>query len=1172
MALGVQERARIDEAPERVHSHPSPGVLERLRAARRSARTGPLLVVSTSVALSLWVLRGERSYVEHLNDGAMHGMMVRWAQSQWAQGRVPLDGWMPDLSLGGPQFHHYQSIQHVVAGLLANIVGFETAFTGLLYVLLAAWPVSVYLGARWLGWERWASAGAAALAPVVVSLPGHGFEHGSYTWQGYGMWSQLFGMWLLPLAWGLSWQAICSGRRYILAAVVIAGSVATHFITSYLALVACGVWVLVEGRGLYARARRLVLVGALSLAVGSVVVVPLIVDARWLPQVEFIQDTIFTNSYGAGQVLAWLVSGEIYDAGRLPVVTVLVAVGLGVCVRRARSDARARALLVMWVGSFLLFSGRPTLGPLINLLPAGQDLFFHRFVSGMHLSGLLIAGVGLAAALGAARRLAARLVASRRRLALQGAAVMAVAALLLPAWIHTAGSHRDGRRMIGDQQEAEASDGADLLSLLALLPGLPEGRVFAGMRSGWGRDYRIGAVPVFAVLAGHDVDAVGFTMRTTALATAPEVLFDETNPAHYDLFGVRYVLTPAGRRPAVEAEYLGGAGRHRLWQVGNVGYTAVVATAGVITADRASLADASRALLAGLEEDQPLPIVAYHGEPAPAPTEGATAGGEEAGLVRSADVNLDNGEITTAVTANRHAAVLAKVSYHGRWSAEVDGEPTPTFMIAPALTGVAIPPGDHLVVMRYRPFPWYPHLVMLGMTVLVGAKALMRRRGVGGAMRPEDAAAFEGPGLGGASQAPVAAVQTEPPGESPSTSAAAFQPPGPQRSPAMGTLRGPAGAKPMVTVVLPCLNEAESVGACVAEAVDAIGSAGWTGEVVVVDNGSTDGSAEVAAAAGARVVREATPGYGAALLSGIRAAAADVVVMADADLTYDLTKIPLLAGPVLDGRCDLVLGERLSGATTETMPFLHRFVGTPILSLLVRRASGGLAVSDSQSGYRAFRKDSILGLAPQGSGMEFASEMLIRAARAGLRIEERPAGYRERVGDSKLNTFADGWRHLRLIMLLAPHLLLVLPGALVLAVGVALTIGTLVSPGGISIGGWTWQPVFVSGIGIVLGTQMLLAGVVIGHHSPLTSPEVARHYRFVGDSRFPTGCIGTGLSALAIGVGVDVVLFFVHVTNDGTAPRLAEPAAAMAQSFILVGATLAAFGFVYSIARRWSRG
>lgn len=368
--------------------------------------------------------------------------------------------------------------------------------------------------------------------------------------------------------------------------------------------------------------------------------------------------------------------------------------------------------------------------------------------------------------------------------------------------------------------------------------------------------------------------------------------------------------------------------------------------------------------------------------------------------------------------------------------------------------------------------------------------------------------------------------------------------------------------KPAVTIVLPCLNEEESIAACVEEAQLGLSEAGVSGEVLIADNGSTDRSVEIAEAAGARVVHEPVRGYGSALRCGIREAKGRVVVMADADMTYDLSRVGELTGPVLAGDVDLMLGARLDGSNRGTMPFLHRFVGTPSISFLLRRACGGLTIRDSQSGYRAFSADKIGDLELKATGMEFASEMLIRSSQAGLRIGETSIGYRPRLGDSKLNTFTDGWRHLQLILLLAPQLLLVWPGLVMLGMGIGLSILSLLNPVGFELGSLRWQPVFFAPILIILGLMAATAGAVLAYHSPLTQAEVARHFRFVGNPRFSGRCMSAGLISLGSGVVIDIVLFFAWV-DGGPAPARALSSAALAQSLIIAGAMLAGFGLIY---------
>ena len=377
---------------------------------------------------------------------------------------------------------------------------------------------------------------------------------------------------------------------------------------------------------------------------------------------------------------------------------------------------------------------------------------------------------------------------------------------------------------------------------------------------------------------------------------------------------------------------------------------------------------------------------------------------------------------------------------------------------------------------------------------------------------------------------------------------------------------GPSGVfeDPTVTIVLPCLNEAASIVACIEEARSGLQQAGLTGEVLVVDNGSTDGSMELALGAGARVVCESVRGYGSALRRGIEDALGEVVVMADADLTYDLSRLGELTGPVLDGSADLMLGARLDGANHGTMPFLHRFVGTPAISFLLRRACGGLSVRDSQSGYRAFNASKIRALHLKATGMEFASEMLIRASQEGLGIGEKSIGYRPRVGDSKLDTFTDGWRHLQLILLLAPQLLVLWPGALLLSLGIALSVASIFNPYGFELGSLLWQPIFFAPILVVLGSAAVLSGVVLAHHSPLVTNGEARRYEFVGSERFSGRCVTGGSAALAAGVAIDIVLLGVWL-QGGPAPEYVLAFAGLAQSLILSGAITASFGFVYRI-------
>ena len=278
-----------------------------------------------------------------------------------------------------------------------------------------------------------------------------------------------------------------------------------------------------------------------------------------------------------------------------------------------------------------------------------------------------------------------------------------------------------------------------------------------------------------------------------------------------------------------------------------------------------------------------------------------------------------------------------------------------------------------------------------------------------------------------------------------------------------------------LTIVMPCLNEQASVGACVREAMKALDVNKIQGEVLVVDNGSVDGSAELARGAGARVVQEAEKGYGNAYLRGFNEARGKYIVMGDCDGTYDFSLIPQFMALLREGR-DFVNGSRLKGSMDPGAMSLSHRLGVPILSWVLNRLSG-LKLSDAHCGMRGFSREAIEKMQLQTPGMELASEMILQAARANLSTAELPIPYRAREGTSKLRTFSDGWRHLRFMMLYSPTHLFAIPGAASLAVGLAILLALVW--GRVQIGGVSFDIHYmvVGSLLALLGTQVLALGV-----------------------------------------------------------------------------------------------
>jgi glycosyltransferase involved in cell wall biosynthesis len=277
-----------------------------------------------------------------------------------------------------------------------------------------------------------------------------------------------------------------------------------------------------------------------------------------------------------------------------------------------------------------------------------------------------------------------------------------------------------------------------------------------------------------------------------------------------------------------------------------------------------------------------------------------------------------------------------------------------------------------------------------------------------------------------------------------------------------------------LSIVIPCLNEADTIVECVERAHRALAAHSIDGEVIVVDNDSDDGSAELARNAGATVLLERRRGYGSAYLAGLSAASGDYILMADGDLTYDFGEVGRFLAELEDG-ADLVVGNRMKGIEPGAMPWHHRYIGNPVLSGLLN-VMYDAGVADAHCGMRALRRTVLPELELRSTGMEFASEMVIRAAKQQLDIREFPIEYHRRGGQSKLSSFSDGWRHLRFLLVHSPNHLFVLPGVLMAAIGVMIQAAVMVHLGFLGRA-WDIHALIGGSMLTIIGAQVVALGV-----------------------------------------------------------------------------------------------
>jgi len=374
-----------------------------------------------------------------------------------------------------------------------------------------------------------------------------------------------------------------------------------------------------------------------------------------------------------------------------------------------------------------------------------------------------------------------------------------------------------------------------------------------------------------------------------------------------------------------------------------------------------------------------------------------------------------------------------------------------------------------------------------------------------------------------------------------------------------------SGGAGIVSVIFPCLNEEEAIGQCVRAARHALDSAGMRGEVLVVDNGSVDRSAIRAREAGARVVFEPRAGYGSAYLRGIAEASGGILVMLDADGTYPAELIPDFVRPLLEGRADMVLGNRFGAELArEAMPWANRYIGNPVLSWMTRILFR-LPLKDMHCGMRSVLRSQALSLSLEAPGMEFATEMIVKAIDQQLRVEEIDIPYRPRIGESKLHPVRDAWRHVEFMLVFSPGVLFLWPGLILLIAGLLVQGQLLYGPARILGREWDVHTSLAGLAAALVGATLLsLGGISTAYASGLgmrfRHSRLGRVLARAADRPWRLA----GIGALAAG-SLSWGLVFWRWFGSGFGALAAAHELALASSLLAVGAELLGAAFVINL-------
>jgi glycosyltransferase involved in cell wall biosynthesis len=372
----------------------------------------------------------------------------------------------------------------------------------------------------------------------------------------------------------------------------------------------------------------------------------------------------------------------------------------------------------------------------------------------------------------------------------------------------------------------------------------------------------------------------------------------------------------------------------------------------------------------------------------------------------------------------------------------------------------------------------------------------------------------------------------------------------------------------LVSVVIPCLDEAANIEACVNAARETMAAHGIAGEVIVADNGSTDDSAELARRAGARVIHEPRRGYGSAYLAGFAAARGEYLVMGDADLTYDFREIPRFLEQLQDG-ADLVMGDRMDNIRPGAMPWLHRHVGNPIMSRVLN-VFFRTGIRDAWCGMRGIRREALSTMDLRATGMEFALEMVIRASKEDLDVRQFPIELHPRGGESKLARFRDGWRGLRFMLVHSPTYLFVVPGAAMAALGTLISATVLAR---VDVFGRTWDihTMVAGALLMIIGTQVLALGLCAHAYGAYFMGERDAWFdRMRARFRLEHGLLLGGAFVFA-GLAVAGVIAGIWISR-GFGQLSEERLAVMAATLLIVGIQVFFSSFLLSILGLRRRG
>ena len=696
------------------------------------------------------------------NDRMFHLLLIDSAVDAITHGNDITDPWQGTMSMGFAIFHHYQHLPHVAVALVQTLTFKIFPVIDLMrwatYLLLSLFPLSIYWSLRRFSFDPLTCAMGGLLASLIGSdIIGNygGFGYASYTFEGTGLYAQLWGMVLLPIALAVGYQTIRTGHGYFWATLLLSVTLMSHLLYGYMAFLTLGFLTFIPNGqislnkslvlAIWEHWKRLIVLVVMVVSVTSYFIIPSILDRRhFITSFNFKPELL--DSYGHQVVLEALVKGNLFDLNRFPSFTILVFAGIATCIYY-RNKNLYLVPLVMFVLWLLLFFGRATWGSAMDLLPFSQNIHMHRFLGGVHISGILLAATALAI--------------PWRWAVLRGDWKYIVGALALtllvlsPIYIERRAYLSDNAALIEANQQAQNAEQEDIDNVIKTLKELPPGRVYAGLESNfispefperWADRYAIGRATVATFLGTAGLDMFSASHHRYSLSSNAVRFFDENSVEQYNLFNIKYVVVPEGFTVPDFLKPVTQYGRHQIYQVETTGYFDLVGSILQFNGEQLAHPFAAQAWLgSGLLELKRHPQISINGSPRlqgqgtrpstviSSPTlstelslssqdelrsyTAQSSAGPSRGSIISENIGRDY--FSATVDVERESMLMLKVSYHPNWRATVDGSKVDTVMLMPGFVGIQLAPGEHEVKLEYRSRSLRKVLLVFGLVAIL---------------------------------------------------------------------------------------------------------------------------------------------------------------------------------------------------------------------------------------------------------------------------------------------------------------------------------------------------------------------------------------------------------------------------------------------------------------------